>query len=384
MPLDLDALRAKKARRSSNGWSAKEGDNVVRFLPHTSAYFKVTIAEIDYQFRSHFLKSEGVDTAVIRCPRDGGLECSVCAFQKSNKDTQDPILKKVLDQIRVGERHLFNLLNMNDIGAGIQPYETGPKLYDDVLAYCANPNWGDLVNPQTGRNFSIILTPQGKSRSGYNEYQLQPHPKEVDILALLPAGWVEKLDELEANIPAYPDAALLSRWADILGFRLPGTAQVAVPAAIPAAPIAYAPPAPPAPLAPPAPVAYAPPVAPAPVAYSPPAPPAPPAAPPAPYNPPAVVAPVVTPQTPALPATATGTTLPPSAVTTFCATVGLTPQVKASMPPADKDNQPVSSVPHCYSEGQARTDIGFNPMKWPCERGCPVKAPCQLKQLGLG
>lgn len=342
MPTDLDGLRNRVARRATRGWSPREGDNLVRILPHTSKYFTESPADIAIEFHSHFMKAEGSDTEVLRCLRDKREKCAICETIKKYKESADPVLKKVLEQIRSSERHLFNIVNLNDMAAGIQAYESGPKLYDEVMGFIANPAWGDMVSPKDGRNWTIHMTPQGKSRSGYQEYKLQPHPEKTDITVHLPTGWVETIDNLETSVASYPDEATVLRWLDVFGLLTP-TIAAPVPDPPSAVPTTVAiPPAPPAAVVAPVPLAVAAPVPIAPDAQT--------------------------------------AGVPGSPVSVFVASNPTSIDGTLPITITTKKNK---EVPSCFSDGPSNKAIGYNPSKWPCTAGCPLKADCQLISLGL-
>lgn len=392
MALNYDALKNKQARRTTQGWTPKEGDNILRIFPHTQRYFTESLDDFAIEFRSHFLKAEGMDTEVVRCLRDSKVPCGFCEAYKKIKDAADPAVKKIADQLKSSERHLLNVMNLNDAAAGMQVFECGPKVYDGFLSYVANPSWGEVLHPEVGRNFTLKLTPQGKTRSGFNEYHVEPHPQNTSILPNLTADWLEKLDRLADSVPKYPDDAQVAKWLKVLGLDgsapAPGVPPAPVPVPFVPPSVAVAPPpmaqaavVPQMPSQVPAPI----PTAPAPVAVAPPSPSvtAVPMAPPP-------VPPPVTASVPAAPGMVSGSPGPlgNSEVATFVATYApvypITVLMKAGAP------KKYPEVPSCFSEGMgaggalANPNVGFNPQRWPCEKGCPVKADCQIRQLGLG
>lgn len=354
-PLDLEGLKKKRARRTSQGWTPKDGDNLIRLLPHTSKYFEASLDDFALEFRTHFLRAEGMDVAVYRCPRDKKEQCPFCEIVRKHRESADPAVKQVTDQIRASERHLMNIIDLNDVAAGIQGYESGPSVYDDILSFVSNPAWGDILSPDQGRNITLNLTPGAKSRSGYNTYNVQPHPAQTDITPHLPAEWKVKIDELQGFVPNYPTPVEIEKWIQVFGLG-GGTTPPTTPAPTPGPATTSAPPAPsPTPSAVP-PVAQAPPPPPT----TAPTPPSPPTAPTAPV-------PSTVTSAPPIPAS-----FAPPLLQAFSETQ------KVAL--VEKDSR---IVPACFSEGPNNKEVGFNPMKFPCERGCTVRADCQLRQLGL-
>ena len=326
MPLDLDKLNQKKARRSVSGWTPKEGDNTVRILPHTKRYFDESLDDFAVEFYSHFLKAEGMDTVVVRCLRDKGEKCPFCESVRSHRESTDQGLKKAADDIRRAERHLMNIVDLTNIDSGIQHYECGPMVYDGVLDYAANPQWGDIFSPEKGCNLILNLISALKSRSGYNTYKVQPHRESTDIRPHLKDGWEGRLDEVSAAIPEYPSPDVVTLWMEVLfpgtagnSGAAPNPAPVAPPTGNPAAPVATPPAAQPTPAAAPSPV----------------------------------------------PAIDIG-----GEVQTWAANHDLQVRQEGDV-----------VVPQCFSTGAG---TGFNPKEHPCDDGCPVRSDCQLKHLGLG
>lgn len=353
MALDLDALKKRRARRTSSGWTAKEGDNQIRVLPHTSRYFTEQLNDFALEFRSHFLRADGMDTAVYRCLRDQKQPCAICEVHKRFKESDNANLKQLADQLRASERHLMNIVDLNDPGVGIQLYETGPQVYDAILEFVSNPNWGDVVNPENGKNITVTLTPGSKSRSGFNSYSVLPNPNSTSIVPHLPADWQTKLDEIESGVPAFPTPSEIQKWLEVLGVADGHPTSAGNPSTA-AAPVASAPAAPAAPPEVPA----IPAAAPVPVAS---------AIPVAPVAEAAVTPATIAAATPA----ATGPADVPVALRAFVEEHKLGWAIKKDKP-----------LPACYSEGPNRPDIGFDPRKFPCDP-CPVKADCQLTKLGL-
>ena len=348
MALDLEGLRNKKARRSINGWSPKPGENIILILPHTTLYFNpdAKVADFAHEFKSHFLKAEGMDTTVIRCLRDRKESCPFCDLTRRLRDSSDPALQKMADDTKSSERHLMNILVMSDPSSGIQVYETGPKVYGDILDFAANPAWGDLFHPQHGRNVSLLMTPGNQTKSKWNEYKVQPHPNPTDVMVHLPSDWLELIDNLEQSIPGYPDQELINRWIGLFNQRTGTPAP---------APISTQPFPTPAPWAPPVNTT---------VGVVPSSP---------------TTAPSYPAALPTYPTATASATVPvqdsPTAV--WAASHGLT----TKLGPGGKAE--LNVVPQCFSEGVGKPGFGFNPAVFPCEKGCVVRNDCQLKQLGL-
>lgn len=203
MPLDFEELNKKKNQRFGAGWSPDPGENEVRVLPPTSKYFTDMIGYIAQEFRTHFVRLEGRDLEVFRCLRDFDQKCPACSFYYENRNDDDPGVESVASKFKPSNRFAFNILDLNDPQSGIQTYECGVKVHNEILKYAANENWGDILSPEEGRGFTITLTPphQGGNNSDWNQYDVMPHPNPKSVVHHLPSEWKEELDGLDSAPP---------------------------------------------------------------------------------------------------------------------------------------------------------------------------------------
>lgn len=204
MPLDFDALNKKKNQRLGQGWTPDPGDNEVRVLPPTSDYFTELIGFIGYEFRNHFISLEGQDLEVFRCLRDDDQKCPACQFYYGHRNDNDPGVSKIADKFNPSRRFVMNIIDLSDPSAGIQSYQCGPSVHNEILKFVANENWGDCLDPEEGRNFTITLTPGNQNPTGYNQYDVMPAPNPSSVVHHLPEGWKDALDALQSDVPEIP------------------------------------------------------------------------------------------------------------------------------------------------------------------------------------
>lgn len=219
-PLDLDGVRKRKQKRSGGGWRPDDGPNKVRILPPTSEYFDGDIDFIALSCNIHYFRQEGYDTVVSRCLRDNDQYCPACeqVSQFRDDDQADPALSKTADDISRTERHFFNVIDLEEPDMGVQAYQCGYNVHKALLEYAANPEWGDFMHPEEGRDVTITLTPGSRTKSGWNEYSVQPAPDRTDRRDLLPDNWRDQLDQLEYALPEYMEREEMLRVLDRLGF----------------------------------------------------------------------------------------------------------------------------------------------------------------------
>lgn len=293
--INSERVRQKAETRGGAGWRPKNGQNYIRVLPHSAAVALGTetdVVDFCYEFNAHFINIEGEDPLVGRCPRDKDDErsfCPACKAAQRYRDSADPLLKEAARDVKRGIRFIFNILDLQNPGGGIQVMEVGWMVYKQIREYLMTDAWAHLLDPQHGHNLILNKTPGNQTRSGFTEYSITPDPQPSDITQYLGENWQAKLDETAAAVPEYIDVTEVENVLNRIGLVIDGD-EVAAPAGAPAPPAGVTPPAlsPPAapatpPAAPPAPPTATPPAAPA--AEAPPtppvAPPTPPAAPPA-------------------------------------------------------------------------------------------------------
>lgn len=146
---------------------------------------------------------------VATCPKTFNEKnpCPICEYvaqlQKS-KSKQD---KKLADQIKAKRRVYINVLSRDDEEEAPKVLPIGVTILKGLLETICDPDYGDITDPETGRDVTITRKGQGLN----TEYSVLPKPKssvvsedlEVDDIeeqmADLDALFIEKsYDELQA------------------------------------------------------------------------------------------------------------------------------------------------------------------------------------------
>ena len=354
--------------RGGAGWKPKDGENRVRVLPPGSRYLKAweTMEDIAVGFEMHYFRIEGKKpTEVSRCPRDLKLPCPACEAYWAHYKSTDPGLKELAKQIKSARVYLMNVIDINNVAAGVQTWGGNYTCWDKILEIVANPMWGNVLDPANGVNFFITLTPASRSKTGFPQYSVTPEPTRtqvMDILQTIP-NWEQQLDQLEEQITPMKTAAEIQTLLDAMhvppAAGQPGrVVSLVMPPAGVTAPVG-------APVA--APVAPA--VAPTPVA-TPVAIPVPGVA--------SVVVPLAVPS--AVPVAAV-----PSAVPAPVVVAGFQPAAPAaSSVHYDPGPAYVEKVPEAQRPvGAPRCWGDYSPTVHKCNAPCPAKGSCQMKMMGI-
>jgi len=205
MPLDHDKLKRSKAgSRAGFGWKPKGGDNRVRVLPPGSQFLAnwEALENLALPYKIHFLKIEGRPPEVTRCLEELKQRCPACDTWRVHRKSDDPGLKEMARDIAPADQYLFNILDIANLQAGIQPWPANWTCWDKIMEIAANPLWGNVVDPADGVNFIVTMTPAATSRTGYNTYSVLPEPQRTTVMSVLEAiaNWQAALDELGSHV----------------------------------------------------------------------------------------------------------------------------------------------------------------------------------------
>lgn len=377
MTIDHNKLKANREgnRKTGLGWKPKDGPSRVRILPPASRFLD-NWDQMDYlalKFEVHYFNIEGRKvTEVSRCLSDLKQRCPACSISRAFKDSEDPGLKEMAKKVRSTSNYAFNMLDLNNLQAGIQKWAANFTCWDKIIEVGANPSWGNIVDPANGVDFTVTLTPGNRTKTGRNQYSAVPEPQRTNVMPILEAveGWRVLLDGLDSVITEPKEASEIIGFLEEMGFPIAGLAQQfgVTPKALSAAPIATPVPSyTPAPVQVPAavPLAVSVPAAAAPVPIAVPSAPVPVAGAPIP-----IAVPVPT---------AGGEPTRPKVapVATLLSAVGASavhydpgPEYK----PVVSDFERPAGTPRCFGD--------YEPKVHRCQP-CPAMSDCQMKMLGI-
>ncbi|OGM08154.1 hypothetical protein A2Z67_03910 [Candidatus Woesebacteria bacterium RBG_13_36_22] len=186
-----EELKKKREERKRDFWEPKEGINEIRILPNCDLD-----SEGDFYYDTEYHKSLGPDKkkSCVCLIAEGYEKCPVCDLIKELYKTKDKEDAAFAKEIKRQPRIYWNIVDLKAKEKGVQTMSTGNGVFEDVLGYCANPKYGDLTDPKTGRNITLIFTPSAKSKTTYNEYVVQPDPEQTPLEE---PKWLEQMADLK-------------------------------------------------------------------------------------------------------------------------------------------------------------------------------------------
>jgi len=201
MGLNIDNLRKNWKGQNKGFWTPDDGENNIRILPRSLAYFsEEEDSDFAFMFYQHYKISDSAP--VLVCPTSAhiGKKCPICekvrGLYKSNSE-EDKELAKSLSR---SKRFHFNIIDLDNIEAGVQVMETGPFIYKEIMKFVLDPDWGDLFDIKTGRNIVICKNPP----SGGNQwasYEVKPKPAATNAKDNLPTTWKQDIAALMKKLP---------------------------------------------------------------------------------------------------------------------------------------------------------------------------------------
>jgi len=206
MALDLEKLKSKYQEKQQGNlkidrWEPKEGENNIRILPHSTEYFKGTVAEFVYAYLIHYNIGSERKTAAV-CPRGSvqATKCPICEASSVLYRSNDDKDKELASDLYHKKRYLANVLDLGNTEKGVQIYEFGPRVYNKLMKYVASGLFGDILDLEKGRNIILSKTiPGGNARM--TEYDVIVSPEHTNITKYLPQDYLQKIDDLGKLVP---------------------------------------------------------------------------------------------------------------------------------------------------------------------------------------
>ena len=146
-------------------WTPAEGPNYIRVLPpwnQLGLFFKET--------KFHW----NMGDKPFACRKAFGLpDCFLCEVADKSKEKN----KAFEGAVRARKRFYINIVDLNDLGSGVQVYSCGVNVIRDIASYIADPKWGDITDINEGRNITLVR--KGKGRD--SRFSLKADPDKTQI-----------------------------------------------------------------------------------------------------------------------------------------------------------------------------------------------------------
>lgn len=217
MGLNINALKAKFIELNSNSaagrshiWKPEEGKNVIRILPrknHTDnpfieLYIHGTIGKGKYVSPITFGERDPIEEFGQTLRGEGGLS------KEDWLKTRDffPYQRTYVPIIVRGKE-----------SEGVKYWAFGKTVYSSLISFMTDSEYGDITDPQEGRDLTVEYVPQKKSDTGFAKTTFRVSPKQSPVSAdaavvktllseqpdLMEAFTIVSYDELKGILESY-------------------------------------------------------------------------------------------------------------------------------------------------------------------------------------
>lgn len=174
MALNLKKLAEQREQLNKGGgnssfWSPQAGANLVRILPPKEG-------SEDFFASGYVHYGVGPNNRMINCIGEG---CPVCAEAEKLKKSKNKEDQKLASDLYRRERHYLNIIDRNSEDKAGEPqiYGCGKTVLKQIIDIILDPDWGNITDPETGRDITITKTGTGMK----TEYSVIGKPKESKL-----------------------------------------------------------------------------------------------------------------------------------------------------------------------------------------------------------
>jgi len=148
-------------------WKIPEGETRIRILPPWSE-----TGDIAFESRSHWKIPP--NDKMYNCLTVINKECPICELVKEfrQKGKHD-----IANKFSSKKSIYYNIIVRGEEDKGVQIMRSGVQLYENILSYLYDDEYGDITNTDTGRDITIERSGQGLDTS----YNLKVSPKESPL-----------------------------------------------------------------------------------------------------------------------------------------------------------------------------------------------------------
>ncbi len=171
-------------------WKPKTGENRIRILPPWSEEGRF-YRQIFVHFRV------GVDNRVVVCPRRTPPRkgaCAICEYIDAKLRSGSSIEQTEAQQMIPRHQFLYNIVDLKEPEKGVQVFASGVKIWNWLVGFFNNEEFGDFTDPMTGR--TVIITKSGEGRQV--EYTVALSPKQTPLDNM---EWLNQLYNLDNYMP---------------------------------------------------------------------------------------------------------------------------------------------------------------------------------------
>ena len=178
MAINLDAIRGRlnklqtNTRTSVETWKPTPGKYQVRLVPYK---FNKENPFIELYF--HY----NINNKTYLSPISFGRPDPIVEFAEKLKRMGDKEDWKAAKKMEPKLRTFVPVLVRTEEGEGVRFWGFGKTVYQDLLGYIADPDYGDITDPETGRDIIVEIVSAEDSGTSYQQTNIRVKPKETPL-----------------------------------------------------------------------------------------------------------------------------------------------------------------------------------------------------------
>ena len=218
MGIDINAIRGRlnklqnTQKKTESLWKPTPGKHQVRIAPYK---FDKDNPFIELYF--HY----NINNKTYLSPQSFGRPDPIVEFADKLKRMGDKEDWKAAKQMEPKLRTFVPIVVRGQEGDGVKFWGFGKTVYQEILGYIADPDYGDITDPQTGRDLTIQYISAEEAGASYPTTQLRVKPSQTPLAES--ADSVQKLLENQTEITDLYSELSYDELKDVLeGWLNPG------------------------------------------------------------------------------------------------------------------------------------------------------------------
>ena len=195
MGIDINAIRGRlnklqnTQKKTESLWKPTPGKHQVRIVPYKFDKDKPFI-ELYFHYN--------INNKTYLSPQSFGRPDPIVEFADKLKRMGDKEDWKAAKQMEPKLRTFVPIIVRGQEGDGVRFWGFGKTVYQEILGYIADPDYGDITDPQSGRDLTIQYISAEEAGASYPTTQLRVKPSQTPLAES--ADSVQKLLENQTEI----------------------------------------------------------------------------------------------------------------------------------------------------------------------------------------
>lgn len=178
MAINLDAIRGRLNKlqnttaKAAEQWKPTPGKHQIRLVPYK---FNKENPFIELLF--HY----GINNKTYLSPSSFGRPDPIVEFADKLKRMGDKDDWKAAKKMEPKLRTFVPVLVRGEEGEGVRFWGFGKTVYQEILGYIADPDYGDITDPESGRDIVVEIVSAEDSGTSYPVTTIRVKPKETPL-----------------------------------------------------------------------------------------------------------------------------------------------------------------------------------------------------------